>query len=431
MFDLKNSDVKKLIFKGNFGLEKESLRITADGKFAQSRHPFMGEKHIVRDFSENQTEINTSVRSSAEEAIEELEYYTQKMHKVLDSMEPKEYLWPNSNPPYIKDENDIPIAVFEGDEMSKAVYREYLSVRYGRYKMTYSGIHVNYSFADELMEAGYRASGLMDFREYRDRVYLKLAENLAVYGWLVTALTAASADMDGSFFERGRKGKTTFFGMATVRCSELGYWNQFIPVFDYTSLSSFIKSIRRYVEKGFIAFPSELYYPIRLKPRGENNLESLEENGVDHIELRNVDLNPLTYAGFDLRDLKFIQYFLIWLVSIPRHALSEADQVQVGQNFKNAARYDLGTAHIVFPNGSYATVEEAGKSVLAQMKAFYLMNFSDSQNQLKDIMDILNFEEEKFTIPESRYAVRLHHDFEENFFEKNLEIAKKKQEVSL
>lgn len=431
MFDLKNSEVKKLIFHGNFGLEKEGLRITGDGKFAKTPHPFMGEKHIVRDFSENQTEINTGVCSTAEEAIEELEYYTQKMHRVLDKLDPKEYLWPNSNPPFIKDESDIPIAIFEGDEIDKAVYREYLSVRYGRYKMAYSGIHVNYSFADELMEAGFRASGLMDYREYKDRLYLKLAENLAAYGWIVTALTAASADMDGSFFERGRKGKTTFFGMATVRCSELGYWNQFIPVFDYTSLSSFIKSIRRYVDKGFIAFPSELYYPVRLKPRGDNNLEALEEHGVDHIELRNVDLNPLTYAGFDVRDLKFIQLFLIWLVSIPRHALSEADQVQIGQNFKNAARYDLGSAHIVFQNGSYATVEEAGRNVFAQMKAFYYMNFSGSEHDVQAIMDILTFEEEKLIYPENRYAWRLHHDFEENFFEKNLEIAKKKQEASL
>ena len=428
MLDLKNSRVKNLIFQGNFGLEKESLRVTADGQIAQTPHPFMEEKHIVRDFSESQTEINTGVCPTAEAAVKELEDYTQLMHRRLDQMNPKEYLWPNSNPPYIRQEEDIPIAVYGQDEIDKAVYREYLSVRYGRYKMCYSGIHVNFSFGEELIQAGFLASGMQDIREYRDRLYLKLAENLASYGWVVTAITAASADMDGSFFERGVKGKTTFFGMATVRCSELGYWNQFVPILDYSSLASFVKSIRRYCDKGFIAYPSELYYPVRLKPRGENKLEALEEYGVDHIELRNVDLNPLTYAGFDVRDLKFIHLLLIWLINIPRIALSEADQIQVVQNFKNAARFDLNAAYIVSQSGKYATVAEAGRQLIAEMKTFYMMNFMQ-ESHFREIMDILSFEEEKFIYPERRYAAQLHEDFGERFFEKNLEIAKRKQEI--
>lgn len=427
MFDLKNADVKKYLLKGNFGLEKESLRITPKGHLAQTVHPFPGEKHIVRDFSENQTEINTGVSDSAEGAIQELEFYTRMMLKLLNELDPKEYLWPNSNPPYIANENDIPIAVYGEDEIDKAVYREYLSVRYGRYKMAFSGIHVNYSFSDELLEAGFNSSAETDFRTYKDRVYLKLASNLAAYGWIVTAITAASPDLDGSYLEEGREGRTSFLGMASVRCSELGYWNHFVPVFSYSSLPAYIKSIQRYVDKGFIAFPSELYYPIRLKPRGENNLANLEEFGVDHIELRNVDLNPMVYAGLDIRDLKFIQYLLAWLMCLPKMELSEADQVQIGQNFKNAARYDLRTVNIVMNNGEYCSADKAVIKVIGQMKEFFLKLYSG--DQLKEILNILDFQQDKFVHPHNRYAYKCHKMFGENFFEKNLEIAKKKQEI--
>ena len=70
-------------------------------------------------------------------------------------------------------------------------------------------------------------------------------------------------------------------------------------------------------------------------------------NGVDHIELRMFDLNPLVPGGIDVRDLTFAQLFLVWLASTPREALSPKDQVQAVQNFKNAAHYDLKAVKIV------------------------------------------------------------------------------------
>ena len=428
MFDLKNKTINQLIFDGHVGLEKESLRVTEDGRFAHTRHPFPGEKHIVRDFSENQVEINTGVCDSLEAAIQEMRAYTLKIQKTLSEMNPREYLWPNSNPPYIENEEDIPIAIYEMDEIEKRIYREYLAVRYGRYKMAFSGIHVNYSFSEDLLQAGFKASGLMDYRDYKERLYLRLAENMAFYGWIVTAVTAASADMDGSFFQEGKKGKTTFCGMGSVRCSELGYWNQFVPIFDYTSLGSYVKSIQKYVDNGFITYPSELYYPIRLKPYGTNSLESFADCGVDHIELRNVDLNPLTCAGLDLRDLKFIKLLLIWAATIPRMALSEADQVQVVQNFKNAARYDLHTVNIVFPNGEYMTVQDTGRKVIGQIRDFYLSNLNEGDSRIPEILEILDFEEDKFIHPKNRYTAKLHRAFAEDYFDKNVEIARQVQE---
>ena len=61
MFHINDDSVRSKLLKGNFGLEKESLRITGDGSFALSLHPFPDNKNIVYDFCENQTEINTDV----------------------------------------------------------------------------------------------------------------------------------------------------------------------------------------------------------------------------------------------------------------------------------------------------------------------------------------------------------------------------------
>ena len=151
--------VKKHLLTGNFGLEKESLRLTQEGFMSHTLHPFPNNNHIVRDFCENQTEINTSVATSAQNAIDLLTAHTREIQKTLVQLPEPELLWPFSNPAYIRNEADIPVAQFSGGYASKTDYREYLSNRYGRYKMVLSGIHINYSFSDALLQADFGVSG--------------------------------------------------------------------------------------------------------------------------------------------------------------------------------------------------------------------------------------------------------------------------------
>lgn len=413
--------MKALLLQGNFGLERESLRVDEGGFFAHTSHPFPNDEHIVRDFCENQTEINTPVTKSAGEAVRALREYDRRIQRTLKRLPKREYLWPFSNPPYIRNEEDIPVARFYGGQAGKTEYREYLSDRYGRYKMTFSGIHVNYSFDEELLREDFALSGETDFAEYRDQLYVVLAERVAAYGWLLVAVTAASPLMDSSFVEKGRFDTDTFNGMASVRCSELGYWNYFAPIFDYSNIRNYADSIQRYVNNGLLRFPTELYYPVRLKPRGVNNLNTLREQGVDHIELRMFDLNPLVPGGIEERDLSFAQLFLVWLASTPREEFSVKAQVQAVQNFKNAAHYDLKTVKIVPPDGRVYSVADAALRVLSRMEEFY-QDFPDW------IQEVLAFERAKFIDGDNRYAWKIRRAFDGGFVRKGMALARQRQE---
>ena len=413
--------VRELLLKGNFGLEKESLRITPDGFMATTPNPFTGYEHIVRDFSENQVEINTSIQPTPEAVIAELDHYNAIVQNTLRTSEPRELLWPFSNPPYIRTERDIPIAQFEGALASKTVYREHLSDVYGRYKMAFSGIHFNYSFADELLEADFALSDYNSFTDYKNGLYTVLAERAVAYGWLMVAITAASPLMDSSYVEKNRLGQDLYQGLSSVRCSELGYWNFFAPILDYTSHIAYADSIQRYIDEGLIAYPSELYYPVRLKPRGENDLDTLRREGVSHIELRMLDLNPLCKCGLDTRDVFFAQLLLVWLASTPRQPFSTRDQVQALQNFKNAAHYDLKTVKIVVPNGEVYSVAHAALNVIGFMEEFF-GDYSD------EVAACLEFQKQKFIDPETRYAWQVRHAYEGGFVQKGLALAEKLQE---
>lgn len=421
MLHIGENDIKNHILDGNFGLEKESLRVLGNGMFAHTPHPFPADGHITRDFCENQTEINTSVHSSIRETVEELEFHNQRIYQKLQTLPEKEYLWPFSNPPYIENERDIPVAVFEGTHASKTAYRDYLSDKYGRYKMTFSGIHVNFSFSEELLKWEFTLQSIRNYTEFKNHLYLELAKKMAVYGWILVAVTAASPILDSSFVEKGIYNRDVFTGMASVRCSEMGYWNEFAPVFDYDSIEAYVSRIQQYVDTGFLKAPSELYYPIRLKPKGENNLDRLVKYGVDHIELRMFDLDPFVESGVEEKDILFAQLLMVWLAAIPDRSFTQQDQIQAVQNFKNAARYDLKTVKILDPDGQIHSVAEAAIRVIDNMKVFY-------QELGLPVQDVLEFEHEKFIDAENRYAWKIRKQFQNGYVKKALKLAKERQE---
>lgn len=420
MLNVTSESLQNLLLKGRFGLEKESLRVTEDGRLAHTRHPFGGHPNITRDFCENQTEINTPVANSAAEAVELLKGYYVEAQKTLAAANPREYLWPISNPPFIENEADIPVAIFTGDQSFKTRYRQYLSSRYGRYLMTFSGIHFNYSFNEELLKQDFENSGLTDFQDYKNHFYLELAKKAAAYGWLMVAVTAASPVLDPSFIGPGETGGTLFTGKGSVRCSENGYWNFFTPTFDYRTLESYTDSIEAHVKKGVLAAPSELYFPVRLKPKGDNSLDNLREGGANHIELRMFDLNPLDPVGVDLRDVKFGELFLAFLACTQDFYFPEQDQIQAVQNFKNAAHYDLEHTKIIILGGHCCSVAEAGRIMLHQMKEFY-------RDFPEDVQEVLRFEELKFTDSASRYAVKVRALLGDQYLENGLALAKERQ----
>lgn len=434
MIHANEKHVREILFQGNFGLERETLRITHDGFLAQSPNPFPDNPHIVRDFSECQVEINTGIRPSPAESLAELAHYDKVVQTTLATMDPPELLWPFSNPPYLRSEDDIAIAQYQGDEASKTEYRQYLSRQYGRYKMTFSGIHFNFSFGDELLKRDFALSDFaanpdaeQGFIDYRNDLYLALAERCVAYGWLMSAITAASPIMDSSFVEKGNLGGDLYFGLGTVRCSELGYWNYFSPVLDYSSPQGYADSIQQYVDRGFIMYPSELYYPVRLKPRGAYNIDALRAGNISHIELRMFDLNPTDPLGLKEEDVLFSHLFLLWLACTPRQSFSPADQVQAIQNFKNAAHYDLRTVNIIVPNGEVYTVNQAALNVLGFMEDFFR-----SIDASQEVFDCLAFQRGKFTNAiHQRYTHTVRHAYGTHFVENGLKLAQLRQQESL
>lgn len=98
MLHIEDSYIRKHIMDGMFGLEKESLRVLEEGTFSHTSQPFEDSDFIVRDFCDNQTEINTKVHRTAEPAVQELQEHYRTIQKAIYSLPVREYIWPFSNP---------------------------------------------------------------------------------------------------------------------------------------------------------------------------------------------------------------------------------------------------------------------------------------------------------------------------------------------
>lgn len=321
------------VFDGNFGLERETLRVDANGNLAQTAHPFPDDKYLDRDFCENQLELITPVCRSIDGLMNILEVLDRRARVQLKRN--GEYLWLNSNPPHIETESDIPVARFSGGQSFKRDYRINLERRYGKRLMLYSGIHFNFSFTEQFINSICTA----DSSKFKTELYFRMHKYLCRYSWLLVLLSAASPVYDLSL-DGDHLAGDGFDGYASRRSGEKGYWNQFVPILDYTDLTTYTESIDRYIKKGALFSAGELYLPVRMKPHGANNLTSLNENGIDHIELRMFDLNPLTPLGIMQSDLEFAHYFMIYLLSLPDFDFTPELQKAAIENHKAAARYE-------------------------------------------------------------------------------------------
>ena len=388
-------DTSKL-YTGHYGLERETLRIGEDGKLAQTAHPF-DDKRLDRDFCENQLEIITPVCGSIDElmkAVTELHNY------AADTLKSQgEHLWLYSNPPHIDSEDEIPVALFTGDMAFKHDYRINLWRRYGKRLMLLSGIHFNFSFDESLFDG-----------EDKNEVYFRISKYVLRYSWLIVLLTAASPVYDKSFDGDGKQG-SAFSGLGSLRNSERGYWNQFVPVLDYTDIKSYAASINEYVRKGALFSAGELYMPVRLKSAGTNSLDALTQNGVDHIELRMFDLNPLSPVGVFKEDLEFAHYFLLYLLSLPDFNFTPELQIAAVKNHKEAARFDLSEIKI---NGYKAV--DAAMGLLDDMTEYFKGNGAALENIGLQKDKILN---------NNRYCIKIYDLFKDDFQNTMLNLTKK------
>ena len=108
---IQSLNYKEELLKGNFGIERETLRVDESGKLALTKHPEVFEckithPYITTDFSESQIELITPTLNTLEEVFS----FVNSLYDITVLELKDEYLWPQSMPCSNPEDDLIPIA---------------------------------------------------------------------------------------------------------------------------------------------------------------------------------------------------------------------------------------------------------------------------------------------------------------------------------
>ena len=314
------------ILAGLFGIEWESLRAKGDGELSLTPHPeIFGDKLtnplITTDFSESQIEIITPTFNSIEAAFNN---FSLLADLVNSSLPEDEYLWFQSIPCILPYWDKIPIAQYSDEGLESQKYREDLAKKYGVKKQMISGVHFNFSFSDEFFERLCEIEGVdLSLKEFKNEVYLKIARNYLRYCWLIIYLTGCSIGSHKTFSndcihlmdEKDDYGSYYSTRGPSFRNASCGYKNLKELYPSYNSVEEFTNDVNGFIENGDLSEAKELYTQIRLKPKNPKDLlNSLNDDGIQYIEIRTLDINPFYQCGLVEHDMKFLHLFLIYML---------------------------------------------------------------------------------------------------------------------
>ncbi|HHD2752608.1 TPA: bifunctional glutamate--cysteine ligase GshA/glutathione synthetase GshB [Clostridium perfringens] len=396
---IKDEKLEDYFIKANFGLEKENVRVTEDGKLALTPHPkAFGNKdrnpYIKTDFSESQLEMVTPVCNT----IDDVYSFISNLNKVvaLELIKNGEYLWPQSNPPILPKEDEIPIAKLENKE--DEVYRENLSKKYGKKKQVISGIHYNFSFKEEFMQLLYKELKIKeDFRTFKDKIYLRMTRNFQKYHWLLIYLTGASPVFHESYTdeikEDGEKlGTDSYYlkGDTSLRNSSYGYKNKKDLYVSYNSIEEYANDIRSLVNDKEIQSVKEYYNPIRLKSLGNADmLENLLTKGIDYLEVRLLDLNPLSHQGISKETLYLVHLFMIYTLLKENKGVTYKEQEEFFTNHEIVALSGRSENATIYENEVPILLKDKAKEIIGEISEIVDVLFANNSEFKKVIEDSL------------------------------------------
>ena len=389
------------LYGGLKGIEKESLRVSADGALSMQDHPIrlgsaLTNQYITTDFSEALLEFVTPAFKTTWEAL----HCVCDIHQFTCSELGDEMLWPASMPCRIPDDDDIPLARYGTSNVSqmKTIYRRGLGHRYGRQMQTIAGVHFNYSVPENFWSA-YRdlLGDRTDVDAFRSEHYLGLIRNFQRMGWIILYLFGASPALCKSFAGgnvaamQSCDDETYFEPFGTsLRMSDLGYSNQNQSRINISlnSLDEYVNDLGKAIETpepsyeeigvkvggryrqlnaNLLQIENEFYSPVRPKrvaASGERPTAALRRGGIEYVEIRSLDINLFDPCGISQNTMRFMEALLIYCLLADSPKLDNKELREIAGNQTGTAKYGRDPEFRLSRNGNAISVKDWANEIL-------------------------------------------------------------------
>lgn len=419
------------------GIEKEGLRVTPDLQVSRRSHPArlgaaLTHPAISTDFSEAQLELITPTFPTPDAVLQCLE----EIHgQAAARLEADECLWNASMPPPLKEgDADIAIAHYGSSHLGKLkhLYRQGLGYRYGRAMQAISGIHYNLSLDDRFWQLLHQLDGSASpLIDYQSAGYFALIRNFHRYSWLLAYMFGASPALDSSFLQ-GQDGgldrldaDTLFLPWSTsLRLSDIGYstahqaglsvsWNSLEgytrDLWQATRTPRAVQPDRHptpgegvhQLNDNILQAENEYYGVIRPKRTTEGRERpavALRRRGVEYIEVRCLDINPLMPLGLDSCQIHFMDVFLVFCALLDSPDFSAECTREAAANLKRSCLSGRESGLLLQEAGQPRRLQDWGLQLCTQMEP--VAELLDSAFQTHAYTASLTTERRKLDTPE-------------------------------
>ncbi len=386
MKDLFKKEDIQLLWQSTVGLERETVRLNHDGTMSEQPHSKQwGQRgyhpYILTDFAEAQLELITPPCSTSEG----VQNWLKATHQIVATTNEEfdELLWPFSTPAYIPEDREN-IKVAQLSDPDEVAYREHLGVYYGKDVQLISGIHYNIEMNPEIMDQRIKEKMIdnhlpytdQSFRDIKSAYYVEIGRRYLRYRWLLTYLLGASPYVAENY---GTKlyGTPEQQRVRTLRQSRYGYRNHPNVQVSYDSLETFVEDIEKYVETDYLMLEKEFYSDLRFRKGAP--LRKMLEDGIDYIELRNFDLNPLHPNGMATEDMDFVKLFVLSLLYIDKD--TNTDDVIYGHELNQRVAEEDALLPCTEPEEAYKLLDLMAETATHLSNHEYLFEIIDTKRQ--------------------------------------------------
>ena len=433
------------VLKGGLkGIEREALRVTPEGRIAQTPHPqalgsALTHPNITTDYSEALIELVTPPFAETWE----LQQYLCDIHQFVYRHMGDELLWVTSMPCVLGGDAEIPIAKYGSSNIGrmKHVYRVGLGLRYGRVMQAISGVHFNYSFPEQFWPVleHVRESKLTG-QDFIDESYFALLRNYRRFGWLILYLFGVSPAVCRSFFAdrdipagleaRGRGTLVAPFA-TSLRMSDLGYRNKSqagvhvsvnslqeyvrdlshlisTPHPEYEALGVEVDGEWRQLNANLLQIENEYYSfirPKRIARSGERPTKALQRAGVQYVEMRSLDVGAFDPVGVNQRKLYFLEAFAAFCLLRDSPPLSAGQSRRYEDNHVQVASRGREPGLALWSEPQPLELADWAGEILDQMQG--ICELLDSGDDAKPFATALALQRAKLANPAELPSTRL------------------------
>ncbi len=410
----------------NRGIERETLRIKANGRLSDQPHnPALGSalthELITTDYSESLLEFITPVSSSIDETLQQLKDIQKYTLENING----DYFWPMSMPCIVENEEQIQLAQYGTSNVGtmKTVYRQGLKNRYGSLMQVIAGIHFNFSFSKDFFTSLQKITkDQQPPQDFISEKYFSLIRNYKRFGWLIPYLFGSSPALCPSFlqgkpqklpFKKAPSGCLYLEYATSLRMSDLGYTNSAqsslqicynnvqnyvdsvqkaisLPSAEFSSIGVKVNGEYQQLNSNILQIENELYSAIRPKrvaKSGQKPSEALQSEGVEYVEVRAMDVNPFVSTGISAEQMRFLDILLTYCVFKDSPTLGVEDYQVFAENTDAVVLAGRDPQLKLNDFGKAKSIPEWGTELFAEMQP--IAQLYDDANETTKYSEVL------------------------------------------